>query len=117
MTSGSAVPHRRAHTRCLVYHQIYRQPGPDLFMPARPTRPRVPPLRPPRHGQELNEEIKFERLVRDAGSFARFLEIECLSAPQRANLANLPRAAGVARETVRSYFAVVEETLLGMAPR
>lgn len=61
----------------------------------------------------LNEEIKFEGLVRDAGSFARFLEIACLSAGQRANLANLARDAGVGRETVRSYFGIFQDTLLG----
>ncbi len=61
----------------------------------------------------LNEEIKFEGLVRDAGSFARFLEIACLSAAQRANLSNLARDAGVGRDTVRSYFSIFEDTLLG----
>ncbi len=61
----------------------------------------------------LNEEIKFEGLVRDAGSFARFLDVACLAAGQRTNLASLSRDAQVTRETVRSYFSILEDTLLG----
>jgi predicted AAA+ superfamily ATPase len=61
----------------------------------------------------LNEEIKHEGLVRDAGSFARFLDVACLAAGQRTNLANLSRDAQVTRETVRSYFSILEDTLIG----
>lgn len=51
--------------------------------------------------------------MRNAGSFARFLEVACLSAGQRANLSNLGRDAEVGRDTVRSYFSIFEDTLLG----
>lgn len=61
----------------------------------------------------LNEEIKFEGLVRDAGSFARFLDIASLMAGQRANLSNLASEAQIGRETVRSCFSIFEDTLLG----
>lgn len=61
----------------------------------------------------LNEEIKFEGLVRDAGSFARFLDVASLAAGQRVNLSNLARDAQVTRDTVRSYFSIFEDTLIG----
>ena len=61
----------------------------------------------------LEEEIKAEGLVRNAGTFARFLEVACLTAGQRVNMAGLARDAHVSRDTVRSYFSIFEDTLLG----
>jgi predicted AAA+ superfamily ATPase len=61
----------------------------------------------------LTEEIKFEGLVRDAGTFARFLEVASLSAGQQVNFSNLARDAQVPRDTVRSYFSIFEDTLIG----
>jgi predicted AAA+ superfamily ATPase len=61
----------------------------------------------------LSEEIKFEGLARDIGSFARFLDVASLAAGQRANLSNLASEAQVGRDTVRSHFSVLEDTLLG----
>ena len=64
-------------------------------------------------GSIPNEEIKSEGLVRNAGTFARFLEVACLAAGQRVNMAGLARDAQVSRDTVRSYFSIFEDTLLG----
>jgi predicted AAA+ superfamily ATPase len=61
----------------------------------------------------LAEEIKAEGLVRDAGTFARFLDVASLAAGQRVNMARLASDAQVSRETVRSYFSIFEDTLLG----
>jgi uncharacterized protein len=73
----------------------------------------------------LNEEIKFEGLVRDAGSFARFLEVACLSAAQRANLSNLARATrgwagtrcGATSRSSRTRYSAPGSRPTGRAPR
>lgn len=61
----------------------------------------------------LREEIKYEGIVRNLGSFSRFLEIASLCAGQQVNMSNLSREAEISRDTVRSYFGVFEDTLLG----
>lgn len=61
----------------------------------------------------LNEEIKYEGLVRNIGSFANFLEVATLTAGQIINMSGLARDAGISRDTVRGYFSVFEDTLLG----
>ena len=61
----------------------------------------------------LNEEVKYEGLVRNIGSFARFLEIATLSAATAVNVSSIAREAEIARDTVRGYFSVFEDTLLG----
>lgn len=61
----------------------------------------------------LAEEIKAEALARDLGSFSRFLTVAALAAGQRTNVSSIARDAGVARDTVRGYFEVLVDTLLG----
>lgn len=61
----------------------------------------------------LAEEIKAEALVRDLGSFSRFLEVASLAAGQTTNISGIARDAGVSRETVRGYFEVLVDTLIG----
>jgi uncharacterized protein len=61
----------------------------------------------------LNEEIRAEALVRDLGSFARFLEIATLSAGQTTNVSGVARDAAISRETARGYFDVLVDTLMG----
>jgi predicted AAA+ superfamily ATPase len=61
----------------------------------------------------LAEEIKAEGLARDLGSFSRFLSVAALAAGQKANVSSLARDAGVARDTVRGYFEVLVDTLIG----
>jgi predicted AAA+ superfamily ATPase len=61
----------------------------------------------------LSEEIKAEALVRDLGGFTRFIEIAALAAGQTTNVSGIARDAGVSRETVRGYFEVLTDTLIG----
>ncbi len=61
----------------------------------------------------LNEEIRAEALVRDLGSFSRFLEIAALAAGQTTNVSGIARDAAVSRETARGYFDVLVDTLIG----
>jgi uncharacterized protein len=61
----------------------------------------------------LSEEIKAEALVRDLGSFSRFLAVTSLAAGQKTNISGLARDAGISRETARGYFDVMIDTLIG----
>jgi len=61
----------------------------------------------------LSEEIRAEGLVRNLGGFSRFLEVAALAAGQRMNVSGVARDAGVSRETVRGYFEVLVDTLVG----
>lgn len=61
----------------------------------------------------LAEEIRSEGLVRDLGSFGRFLEVAALAAGQKTNVSSIARDASVARDTVRGYFDVLVDTLAG----
>ena len=61
----------------------------------------------------LAEEIKAEGLVRNLGGFSRFLEVASLAAGQRTNVSGIARDAGISRDTVRGYFDVLVDTLVG----
>jgi predicted AAA+ superfamily ATPase len=61
----------------------------------------------------LSEEIKAEALVRNLGSFSRFLEVASLAAGQTTNISGIARDAAVSRDTVRGYFEVLVDTLIG----
>lgn len=61
----------------------------------------------------LAEEIRAEGLVRDLGGFSRFLEVAALAAGQKTNVSGIARDAGVTRDSVRGYFDVLVDTLIG----
>jgi len=61
----------------------------------------------------LEEEINAEALVRNLPSFARFLEAVSLTHGQLINYANIARDCGVSPKTVREYYQILEDTLLG----
>jgi predicted AAA+ superfamily ATPase len=61
----------------------------------------------------LREEIQQEALVKDLGTFARFLEVAAVCNGQVVNVAGVARDAGVARPTVTRYFEVLIDTLIG----
>jgi predicted AAA+ superfamily ATPase len=60
----------------------------------------------------VREEVQAERLVRNVGDFARFLEAVSFSHGALLNLANVARECGVERKTVEGYLAVLEDLLL-----
>lgn len=60
----------------------------------------------------VREEVQAERLVRDVGDFARFLEAASFSHGALLNVANVARECGVERKTVESYVGVLEDLLL-----
>jgi predicted AAA+ superfamily ATPase len=61
----------------------------------------------------LRQEIQQEALVKDLGSFHRFLRVAALMHGQVVNHAAVARDAGVARTTVQRYFETLVDTLVG----
>jgi predicted AAA+ superfamily ATPase len=61
----------------------------------------------------LQEEIWAEALTRNLGGFARFLEVAAQPNAQLTNAAGIARDAGVSRQSVWNWFAILVDTLLG----
>lgn len=65
------------------------------------------------NGLYLREEVQMEGLVRNIGSFARFLEAMSYSHGSVLNLASVARDSHVNRKTAEGYLEVLEDLLLG----
>jgi uncharacterized protein len=65
-------------------------------------------------GTYLREEIRQEALVKDLGSFSRFLKIAAMVNGQVVNVAGIARDSGIARSTVQRYFDTLVDTLVGV---
>ena len=61
----------------------------------------------------LKEEIAAEGLVRNLPVFSEFLNIASLSDTEIVNFSNIARECGVSSHTVKGYFGILEDTLLG----
>jgi len=61
----------------------------------------------------IKEEIIDGSVTRDVPAFARFLQMVGLTHGQQLNYANIARETGVSASTVRSYFQILDDTLLG----
>jgi predicted AAA+ superfamily ATPase len=61
----------------------------------------------------LKEEIAEEGLVRSLPAFADFLSAAVLSDAELVNYATIARECGVSSPTVKGYFQILEDTLLG----
>ncbi|HEX6566126.1 MAG TPA: ATP-binding protein [Chthoniobacterales bacterium] len=61
----------------------------------------------------LREEVQLEGLVRNVGSFARFLEGMTFSHASVLNLSNVARECQVNRKTVEGFVEILEDLLLG----
>jgi predicted AAA+ superfamily ATPase len=64
-------------------------------------------------GVYLKEEILAEALTRNASAFIRFLDMAAFSNGEVANFTNIARECGVSGPTVREYFQILEDTLIG----
>jgi predicted AAA+ superfamily ATPase len=60
----------------------------------------------------LREEIQAEAVVRDLGSYARFLDAAAASSGDWINYSKLANDTEIAKETLRRYFQILEDTLL-----
>ena len=61
----------------------------------------------------FTEEIKNEAIVRNLPSFARFLEIAGLYHGQTVNMSAIARETHIPRYSVRDFFSILEDTMLG----
>ena len=61
----------------------------------------------------LNEEIKMEGLVRKIPAFLEFLRLAALTNTQLVNFSNLASDTGVSATTVKEYYGILEDTLIG----
>jgi predicted AAA+ superfamily ATPase len=64
-------------------------------------------------GDYLKEEIVAEAVTRNIPAFSRFLEVAALSNGELVNYTNIARECGVSSPTVKEYFQILEDTLVG----
>ncbi|MBI1859514.1 MAG: ATP-binding protein [Deltaproteobacteria bacterium] len=63
----------------------------------------------------IKEEVQAEGLVRTLPAFSRFLKTAALSNGQLINFANIGSDAGISASTIKSYYSILEDTLLGFS--
>ena len=64
-------------------------------------------------GDYLKEEIVAEALTRNIPAFNRFLEVAAFSNGELVNYRNIASESGVSAPTVKEYFQILEDTLIG----
>lgn len=64
-------------------------------------------------GVYLKEEIKAESLVRNLQAFNRFMEVAAFTDGEMVNFSNIANDCGIDSKTIKEYFAILEETLVG----
>ena len=64
-------------------------------------------------GDYLKEEIQAEALTRNLPAFTRFLKSAAITNGMLLNYSNAARDAGVAVKTIREYYQILEDTLIG----
>ena len=61
----------------------------------------------------LDEEIRDEAAVQDVDVFERFMEVAAISDGEMLNYSNIASDCGVSAKTVKSYYQILYDTLLG----
>lgn len=61
----------------------------------------------------LTLEIKQEGIVRNIPAFQHFLEVAAFSSGELINYANIAREAGINEKTIKTYFDILEDSLIG----
>lgn len=64
-------------------------------------------------GSYLRDEIMAEARIRNISSFSQFLEIAALTNGEMVNYANIASDCGVSAPTIREYFQILEDTMIG----
>jgi uncharacterized protein len=64
-------------------------------------------------GDYLKEEITAEAVTRNIPGFSRFLEIAALANGEITQFTNIARECGVSSPTVKAYYQILEDTLIG----
>ena len=60
----------------------------------------------------LEEEVRGEALVRQLGSFARFIELAAVESGNQININKLSQELGINRHTIADYFLILEDCLI-----
>jgi predicted AAA+ superfamily ATPase len=61
----------------------------------------------------LKEEIATEAVIQNIPAFAEFLRVAAITSGKLLNYTNVARETGVSAKVVRTYFQILEDTLLG----
>jgi uncharacterized protein len=61
----------------------------------------------------LKEEIWFEQFIRKVDPFRKFLEVSAQCNGQILNFSNISKDVGVDDKTIKQYFSILEDTLMG----
>lgn len=61
----------------------------------------------------IEQEIKLEANLRNLSPFHRFLKVAALTQAELINYANISNDSGVAASTVKEYYSVLEDSLIG----
>ena len=61
----------------------------------------------------LKEEIKAEAIVRNLQGFQNFLDVAAAQFAEQVNFADISRSCAVAYSTVREFYGILEDTLMG----
>lgn len=61
----------------------------------------------------LKEEIASESLVRQLPEFAHFVESVAFSLGEMVNFSNIGRDCGISSKTVKAYYQILIDTLMG----
>lgn len=64
-------------------------------------------------GSYLRDEIMAEAKIRNISSFSRFLEMAALTNGEMVNYSNIASDCGVSAPTVKEYFQILEDTMIG----
>lgn len=64
-------------------------------------------------GNYLRDEIMAEARIRKLNSFSRFLEVAAFSNGEMVNYSNIAADCGVSPPTVKEYFQILEDTMIG----
>lgn len=64
-------------------------------------------------GSYLRDEIQYEAKIRNISSFSRFLEAAAFTNGEMVNYSNIASDCGVSAPTIREYFQILEDTLIG----
>lgn len=62
----------------------------------------------------IKQEIIDESVTRNIPAFSRFMQVLGLTHGQQLNHSNVARETGVSASTVRNYYQIIEDTLLGL---
>lgn len=61
----------------------------------------------------LREEVKAEALVRNLNSFQKFLDVAAITDGEIVNYSNIASDCWVSANTIKEYFSILEDTLIG----